>query len=58
MQTQPWSVFLRSEAGSDNKTKLNHVNINATRGIIVSEIDKFIVSLFFDSKGLKLSLLN
>ena len=27
------------------------------RGIIVREIDKYIVSFFFDKKGLKLSLL-
>ena len=27
-------------------------------GIIVSEIDKYIVSFFFDDEGLKLSLLN
>ena len=27
-------------------------------GVIVSEIDKHIVSFFFDDKGLKLSLLN
>ena len=27
-------------------------------GIIVSETDKYIVSFFFDDKGLKLSLLN
>ena len=28
------------------------------RAIIVSEIDKYIVSFFFDEKGLKLSFLN
>ena len=27
-------------------------------GIIVSQIDKYIVSFFFDDKGLKLSLIN
>ena len=30
---------------------------NPLGGIIVSEIDKYIASFFFDDKGLKLSLL-
>ena len=41
-----------------SETKLNHVNTKATRGITVSEIDKNIVSFFFNDKGLKLSLRN
>ena len=33
-QPQPLLVFLQSEAGSNNKTKLNHVSIKATRKYI------------------------
>ena len=59
MQHQPFFVFLQSEAGSNNKRdKKNHVNTETTSGIIVGEIDKYIVSFFFDDKGLKVSLLN
>ena len=58
IQSQPLFVFLQSETGSNNKRDKNHVKIEVTRGIMVSEIDKYIVSFFFDDKGLKLSLLN
>ena len=53
-------VLLQSEAGSTNKqgkTK-SCKTLKARGGIFVSEIDKCIVSFFFDDKGLKLSLLN
>ena len=49
--------FLQSKAGSNNrrdKTK----SWKPLGGIIASEIDKYIVSYFFDDKGVKLSLLN
>ena len=41
-----------------SETKPNHVNMKPREGINVSEIDKYIVSFFFDSKSLKLNLVN
>ena len=59
MQPQPLFVFLQSEAGSNNKRgKTKSWKHQSYEGIFVSEIDKYIVSLFFDDKGLKLSLLS
>ena len=58
-QPQPLLVFLQSEAGSNNKRdKTKSCKHQSHEGIFVSEIDKYIVSFFFDEKGLKLSLLN
>ena len=55
-QSESLFAFLQSEAGSNNKrdkTKLcNYQSYEG--GIIVSEIDKYIVSHFFDDKGLTL----
>ena len=60
MQPQPLLVFLQSEAGSNNKQEktksCKHQSLKW--GIIVSEIDKYIISFLFDDKSLKLSLLN
>ena len=51
-------VFLQSETGSNNKQdKTKSCKHQSHKGIFVSETDKYIVSLFFDDKGLKLSLL-
>ena len=47
-----------SETDSDNKRDKTKSCKHQRGGKIVSEIDKYIVSLFFDDKGLKLSLLN
>ena len=58
-QPQPLLVFLQSEAGSNNKRdKTKSCKHQSHEGIFVSEIDKYIVSFFFDEKCLKLSLLN
>ena len=48
MQPQPFFIFLQSEAGSKNKR--DKTKSCKREGIIVSEIDKYIVSLFFDGK--------
>ena len=61
MQPQPLFAFLQSEAGSDNKqdkTKSCKQTSKPRGGIIVSKIGKYIVSFLFDSKSLKLSLVN
>ena len=59
MQTQPYFVSLQSEAGSNNKQdKSKSCKHQSHEGTIVSKIDKYIFSFFFDDKGLKLSLLN
>ena len=59
MQPQPLFVFLQSEADSNNKRdKTKSCKDQSHEGIFVSETDKYIVSFFFDGKGLKLSLLN
>ena len=59
MQTQPLFVFPQSEAGSNNKRdKTKSCKYQNHKGIIVIQIDKYIVSFFFDDKGLKLSLLD
>ena len=59
IQPQPLFVFLQSDAGSNNKRgKTKSCKHHSHEGIFVSEIDKYIVSSFFDDKGLKLSLLN
>ena len=58
-QHQPLFVFLQSEAGSNNKRdKTKLCKYQSRESIFVSEIDKYIVSFFFDDNGLKLSLLN
>ena len=42
-----------------SEIKLNHLNIRGIyEGMFVSETGKYIVSFFFDDKGLQLSLLN
>ena len=55
-QPQPWLDFLQSEAGSNNKRDKTKSSKHQSHegGIIVSEIDKYIVSFFFDNKGLEL----
>ena len=59
MQPQPMIVFLQSETGSNNKQdKTKSRKHRSHKGIFVSETDKYIVSLFLDDKGLKLSLLS
>ena len=58
-QHQRLFVFLQSEAVSNNKRdKTKSCKHQSHEGISVSEIDKYIISFFFDDKGLKLSLLN
>ena len=59
MQPQPLFVFLQSEEGSNNKRDKTKSckHERPQGGIIVSEIDKYIVSFFFDIKSLKLSKL-
>ena len=52
-------VFLQYEAGSNNKRdKTKSCKHQSHEGIFVSETDKYIVSFFFDDKGLQISLLN
>ena len=52
-------VFLQSEAGSYSKRdKIKSCKYQSHGGIVVSETDKYIVSFFFDDKGLQLSSLN
>ena len=59
MQPQSLFAFLQSEAGSNNKRdKPKSCRHQSHEGIIVSEIDKYIVFFFFDDKGLKPSSLN
>ena len=59
MQPRPLCVFLQSEVRSNNKRdKTKSCKNQSYEGIFVSEIDKYIVSFFFDDKGLKLNLLN
>ena len=58
---QPLFVFLQSESDLDNnrdKTKSCKHQSQEGVGIIVNESDKYIISFFFDEKGLKPSLLN
>ena len=58
-QPQPLFVFLQFGAGSNNKEdKIKSCKHQSHEGIFVSETDKYIVSFFFDDKGLQLSLLN
>ena len=58
-QLQLLFVFLQSEAGSNNnRDKTKSCKHQSHEGIFVSETDKYIVSFFFDDKGLQLSLLN
>ena len=58
-QPQPLVVFLQSEASSVNKRdKTKSCKHQSHGGIFVSETEKYIVSFFFDDKGLELSLLN
>ena len=58
-QPQPLFVFLQSETGSNNKRdKTKSCKHQSHEGIFVSEIDKYIVSFFFDDEGLKLRLLH
>ena len=58
-QPQPLFVFLQSEAGSNNKRyKTKSLKHQGHEGLFVSEIDKYIVSLFLDDKTLKISLLS
>ena len=58
-QPQPLFVFLQSSAGSNNKQdKTKSCKHQSHECIFFSEIDKYIVSFFFDDKLLKLSLLN
>ena len=53
-QPQPLFVFLQSEAGSNNKRdKTKSCKHQSHEGIFSIEIDKYIVSFFFDDKGLK-----
>ena len=47
-----------SETDSNNKRDKTKSCKHQRGGIIVSEIGKYIVSLFLDYKGLKLSVLN
>ena len=60
MQPQPLFVILRSESGSNNKPgKTKSCQYQSHEGgNIDTEIEKYIVSLSFDDKGLKLNLLN
>ena len=59
MQLQLLFVSLQSEAGSNNKRdKTKSCKYKSHEGIFSIEIDKYIVSFFFDDKDLKLSLLN
>ena len=59
MQPQPLLVFLQSEAGSNNKgDKTKSCKHQSHEGIFVREIDKYLVSFFFDEKDLKFGLLN
>ena len=58
-QPQPLYVFLQSETGSNNKRgKTKSCKHQSHGGIFVTETDKYIVSFFFNDKGLQLSLLN
>ena len=58
-QPPPLFVFVQSETGSNNKQdKTKSCKHQSHKGIFVNETDKYIVSLFFDDKGLKLSLLS
>ena len=58
-QPQLLLVFLQSQAVLNNKQdKAKSCKHQSREGLFVSEIDKYIVSFFFDDKGLKLSLLN
>ena len=58
-QPQPLYVFRQSEAVSNNKwDKTKSCKHQSHEGIFASETDKYIVSFFFDDKGLQLSLLN
>ena len=59
--TQPQLLFacIQSETGSNNKRdKTKSCKHQSHDGIFVSETDKYIVSFFFDEKGLQVSLLN
>ena len=60
MQPQSLSIFLQSEAGSNNKREKTRLwKHQSHEGIkIVGEIDENLISFFFDDKGLKISLLN
>ena len=58
-QPQPLFACIQSETGSNNKRdKTKSCKHQSHDGIFVSETDKYIVSFFFDEKGLQLSLLN
>ena len=58
-QPQPLFVSLQFEAGWNNKRdKTKSCKHQSHEGIFISESDKYIVSFFFDDKGLQLILLN
>ena len=58
-QPQPLYVFVRFEAGSNNKReKTKSCKHQNHEGIYVDDTDKYVVSIFFDDKGLQFSLLN
>ena len=58
-QPQLLFVFVHSEAGSNSKRdKTKSYKHQSHEGMFFSEIDKYVVSFFFDDKGLKFSLLN
>ena len=57
--TSTFICFLQPETGSNNKRdKTISCEHQSHEGIFVNETDKYIVSFFFDDKGLQLSLLN
>ena len=59
MQPQPLLVFSQCETVSNNKRdKTKSCKHQSHESIFVGETDKYIVSFFFDDKGLQLSLLN
>ena len=50
---QPLLIFLQPEAGSNNKRdKTKSCKYQSHEGILVSEIDKYLVSFFLHDKGL------
>ena len=58
-QPQPLLGSLQSDAGSNNKQgKTKSCKHQSHGSIFLSETDKYIVSFFFDDKGLQLNLLN
>ena len=58
-QPQPLFAFLQSSACSNNKRdETKSCKHQSHEDIFVSQIDKYIVSFFFDYKRLKVSLIN